>query len=318
MRSPSPRLGYVLVSLGALLFVVNAGVSRVVLRAGVTPVELTSLRITGTALCLGLVAVMAAPGSLRPPRGREFLLLVALGLTGVALVQWTYFVALDRLTVGMALLLEYTAPILVALWARFVQKEQVRTRLWYALALSIVGLAMIAEVWQGLTLDPVGVAAGFGAAVAFSAYFLLGEHGVSRLDPFPVFFWSFTFAAVALNLVSPVTALDWGAAATSVSLLGALGSWTIPVWVLLAWVVVPGTLIPFGCTIYSLRHLPVTTVTTVAFLEPVGAVVLGWLWFSESLTGVQVVGATLVVTGILLASSARPAHPALEPAPMVT
>ena len=276
------------------------------------------MRVTGTALCLGLVAVVAAPGTLRPPRGRELLLLVALGLTGVALVQLTYFVALERLTVGMALLLEYTAPILVALWARFVQKEQVRARLWYALALAILGLAMIAQVWQGLTLDPVGVAAGFGAAIAFSAYFLLGEHGVSRLDPFPVFFWSFAFAAIALNLVSPVTSLDWGAATMSVSMLGALDAWTVPSWVLLAWVVVPGTLVPFGCTLYALEHLPVTTVTTVAFLEPVGAILLGWLWFDESLTGVQVVGAALVVTGILLASSARPAHPALEPAPLMT
>ncbi len=115
-----------------------------------------------------------------------------------------------------------------------------------------------------------------------------------------------------------MTSLDWGAATTSVSMLGALDAWTVPLWVLLAWVVVPGTLVPFGCTLYALEHLPVTTVTTVAFLEPVGAILLGWLWFDESLTGVQVVGAALVVTGILLASSARPAHPALEPAPMVT
>ena len=209
-----------LVVLGAVLFVVNAGVSRVLLRAGLTPAELTSLRVTGTVVCLGLVMALVRPGTLRPPRGRTLLLMVALGLSGVALVQWAYFVALDRLAVGMALLLEYTAPILVALWARFVQKEQVRPRLWYALALSIVGLAMIAQIWHGFTLDPIGVAAGFLAAIAFAAYYLLSEHGVSRLDPLTVFFWSFAVAAVALNLVSPVTSLDWAAAGTSVSLLG--------------------------------------------------------------------------------------------------
>ena len=318
MSPRSPRLGYALVVLGAVLFVVNAGVSRVLLRAGLTPTELTSLRVTGTVVCLGVVMALVRPATLRPPRGRTLLLMIALGLSGVALVQWAYFVAIDRLAVGMALLLEYTAPILVALWARFVQKEQVRPRLWYALALSIVGLAMIAQVWHGFTLDPVGVAAGFGAAVAFAAYYLLSEHGVSRLDPLTVFFWSFAVAAVALNLVSPVTSLDWGAAGTSVPLLGALDEWSAPVWALLLWVVVPGTLMPFGCTIYALSHLPVTTVTTVAFLEPVGATVLGWVWFGESLNGVQCIGAALVVVGILLAASARTAHPTFEPTPVVT
>lgn len=318
MASGSPRLGYVLVSLGALLFVVNAGVSRVILRSGVDPTELTSLRVTGATVGLAVIGAVFRPASLRPPRGGDLLLVVALGLTGVALLQWTYFVAIDRLTVGMALLLEYTAPILVALWARFVQKEEVRGRLWFSLALSIVGLAMIAQVWQGFTLDPVGVAAGFGAAVAFSAYFLLGEHGVSRQDPLTVILWAFATAAVALNLVSPVTDLSRETAASSANLLGALDPWSAPLWVLLAWVVIPGTLVPFSFELYALQHLRATTVTTVAMLEPVGAVVLGWMWFGESLTPVQSLGGLLVMTGILLAASSRRAHPALEPAPAVT
>jgi len=318
MGSGSPRLGYVLVTLGAVLFIVNAGVSRVILRSGVDPTELTSLRVTGATVGLAVIGAVFRPVSLRPPRGRHLLLVVALGLTGVALLQWTYFVAIDRLTVGMALLLEYTAPILVALWARFVQKEEVRGRLWFSLGLSIIGLAMIAQVWQGFTLDPVGVAAGFGAAVAFSAYFLLGEHGVSRQDPLTVILWAFATAAVALNLVSPVTDLSRETAASSANLLGALDAWSAPLWVLLAWVVIPGTLVPFSFELYALQHLRATTVTTVAMLEPVGAVVLGWMWFGESLTAVQSLGGLLVMTGILLAASSRRAHPALEPAPAVT
>ena len=137
----NPALGLGLVTLGALLFIVNAGVSRVALRAGVDPVTLTTIRVTGTFLVLALVAAAFKPSALRPPPGRLRVLVVAHGLIGVAALQWTYFVAIDRLPVGMALLLEYQAPILVALWARFVQKESVRSRMWLGLALAMLGLA---------------------------------------------------------------------------------------------------------------------------------------------------------------------------------
>jgi drug/metabolite transporter (DMT)-like permease len=259
--------------------------------------------------------VLARRRALRPPRGRSLALVVALGLVGVALLQWTYFVAINRLPLGVALLLEYTAPVLVALWARFVRREPVRDRVWVALALSLAGLAVVSQVWHGLVLDGVGVAAGFGAAVAFAAYFLLGEQGVRDDDPLRVILWSFAAATVALNVVRPVTALGTEVAVETTALAGALWQIAAPVWLLLAWVVVLGTVMPFFLELFALQHLPATAVVMVAMLEPVGATVLGWAWFGESLTLVQTVGAVAVVAGILLAQTARPARDH-EPLPL--
>ena len=308
-----PALGFVLVLAGASMFIVNAGVSRVALRAGVDPVSLTTIRVTGTALVLLLVAGLFDRSALRPPSGRLALLLVAHGLIGVAALQWTYFVAIDRLPVGMALLLEYLAPILVALWARFVQKEQVRPRMWVGLALAMVGLGAATGVGQGLTFDTWGIVAGLGAAVCFATYFLIGEHGVGLLDPLRVILWSFLVATVALNLVSPITSFDTGLLTEQASLLGRLSEYDVPIWTLLAWIVVLGTLLPFGVELYALRHLRATTVTMIAMLEPVGVSVLGWVWFHEELTTVALVGGGAVVVGILLAQSARRAHVMVEP-----
>ena len=98
--------------------------------------------------------------------------MLGFGVTGVALVQYFYFVAIDRLPVGIALLIEFTAPVLVALFARFVYGEQVRRRMWLGIACSLGGLALVAEVWDGLTLDTVGVLAAFAAAVSLATYFL--------------------------------------------------------------------------------------------------------------------------------------------------
>jgi drug/metabolite transporter (DMT)-like permease len=313
MRSRSPVLGMSLVALGAALFIQNAGVSRVALRAGVDPLTLTTTRVTGTFVVLLAVAVLARRDALRPPGGRLGALLVGHGLVGVAALQWTYFVAIDRLPVGMALLLEYQAPILVALWARFAQHEQVRARLWLGLALAWGGLAAATGIWRGLAFDPVGVLGGVGAAVCFAAYFLIGEHGVGRLDPLRVILWSFLWATLGLNLVHPLTELPLSLLDDRVTLLGRLAGHTAPVWVVLAWIVVVGTVLPFGLELLALRHLRATTVTMVAMLEPIGVSAVGWAWFAESLDTVALLGGLAVVVGIVLTQSARRGAPAVEP-----
>jgi len=313
VRNRNPALGLALVVLGALLFIQNAGVSRVALRAGVDPVSLTTIRVTGTFVVLLMVAVLFRRDALGPPRGRIGWLLVVHGVVGVAALQWTYFVAIDRLPVGMALLLEYQAPILVALWARFVQGERVRRRMWLGLALAWGGLAAATGLWRGLELDALGILAGLGAAVCFATYFLVGEHGVGQLDPLRVILWSFLSATVALNLVHPVTSAPTGLLADEVSMLGRLAEHGAPVWAVLAWIIVVGTVLPFGVELVALRHLSATTVTMVAMLEPIGVGALGWVWFGESLDAVALAGGVAVVTGIVLAQSARRARVMVEP-----
>jgi drug/metabolite transporter (DMT)-like permease len=309
-----PGLGFALVGLGATLFIVNAGVSRVVLRAGVTPAELTTARITGTAVVLLLAALLSDRSSLRPPRGRLAPLLLVHGLVGVAALQWTYFVAIDRLPVGLALLLEYQAPLLVVLWARFVQQEVVRRRVWFGLGLALVGLAMATGILGGeLAWDPVGLLAGLAAAVCFATYFLVGEHGVAQLAPLRVMLWAFAVAAVAMNVAAPIWRFPAGLLDESASLLGTLSGAVVPVLLLVVWVVVLGTLAPFGVEIVALRHLSASTVTMVAMLEPVGVAFLGWLWFREDLGVVATLGCLLVLAGILAAQTGRRPHPLPEP-----
>ncbi len=221
MRSRNQPLGIALVVLSALCLIQNAGVSRVVLRAGLSPALLTTTRVTFTFLVLLVLALLLRRTALVPPRGRLLLLLVLHGAVGVAALQWTYFVAIDRLPVSMALLLEYQAPVLVALWARLVQKEAVRPRLWLGLALAVLGLAAATEVWNGARFDIVGILAGLGAALTFSAYFLIGEAGVAGLDPMRVILWSFGVATICMNLFAPLTGFDGGLLGERTSMLGA-------------------------------------------------------------------------------------------------
>jgi drug/metabolite transporter (DMT)-like permease len=178
---PRPALGYAMVAIAATLFAVNGTVSKVVLGSGISSGQLTEIRCAGALVGFALIAAATRPQSLRL-RHWELPLVAGLGVA-LALVQWSYFFAIHRLDIGIALLIQYVAPILVALWARFVFHERVRQRIWIALALSLSGLTLIVEIWHGGELSGPGVAACILAAVTYAAYVLIAEQGVRRRDP---------------------------------------------------------------------------------------------------------------------------------------
>lgn len=303
MPHPDPRLGYAFILLAAVLFGLNGGVSRVAMGSGLSPESFTTLRITLATLVFVAYAACFRRTALARPRGTALLLVVALGLVGVAGLQLTYNIAIDRLPLGIALLIEYLAPVLVVLWVRFVRREDVRPRMWAAVALSLVGLAVVSRVWNGLAFDGLGVVMALAAAVCFATYFLLGEHNVGADDPLRVILWAFVAATVVMNVFSPIWTTPELPSTTSA--LGRLDGIAVAPWLALGLVVVMGTVLPFFLGILALQHLPATIVTVVAMLEPVIAVVLGWAWFRESLTPVQVVGAVAVLAGIVLAQTSR-------------
>src|SRR5439155_7985125 len=217
------------------LFAVNGTVSKLVLRAGMDAPQLTTVRATGA--FAGLLALCLAVR----PRGlaishRELPLLAAYGLAGFFVVPLLYFVAISKLPVGIALLFEYTAPLLVAIWARFGQRHPVRPRLWVGLAASLAGLACVAEVWGDLRLNPVGIAAGMGAAVLLAVYYVAGAHGVAPRDPMSLTCWAFGVAALAGAAVRPW----WAFPAVVLS----RHSGGLPVWLLVGYVVVGGSIAP--------------------------------------------------------------------------
>jgi drug/metabolite transporter (DMT)-like permease len=221
------------------------------------------------------------------------------------MVQWLYFVAIHRLPIGIALLLEYLAPILIALWAWLVLREPVRRRIWAALLLALAGLTLVVEVWSGISLDGLGVAAALSAAVAYSVYVLMAERAVGRRDPASLLCFGFGFAALFWAVVQPPWRFPAAQLGDDVSLLGRLSGWSLPVWLLLVFVVVVGTMITFLLVTAALRHISATRVAIIAMLEPVVAGIVAFAWLGESFGALQLVGGGVVLAGIILAQTAR-------------
>jgi drug/metabolite transporter (DMT)-like permease len=299
-----PRLGYGMALAAATLWAVNGVVSKVIIESGDVPAQrLTEVRTTGAFLLLLPALAVARPQSLRVSRA-ELPMLLTFGV-GLAFVQWFYFEAISRLDIGVALLIQYVAPVLVALWARFAYHEPVRRRIWAALALSILGIALLVELWEGLTLDGLGVAAALGSAVTFAVYILSAERAVARRDPVSLVCYGFLLASIFWALVQPLTSFPFERVDDIVSLLGRLEDVSLPVWLPMAWMVVLGTIVPFALLAASLRHIPASRAAITAMFEPVAATAFAFAWLGESLTAGQLVGACVVLGAIVLAQTAR-------------
>ena len=299
-----PVLGYAMVLAAATLFGVNGPVAKVALSSGLTSLRLTEARCAGACAGLMLFAFVRDRSSLRVHRN-ELLRLAVFGIGGLALLQLFYFLAIHRLDIAIALLIQFLGPLLVAIYVRTFGHEQVRRRIWAALALSLTGLTLMVELWSGLALDGLGVVYALISAVIFAAYLLRAEYEVRYRDSVSLMAWGFFFATLFWTVAQPWWSFPVGRVAKTIPLQGRLASWHLPVWALVLWVVVLGSIVPFSLIVGALRHVSATRVVIAAMLEPVVATIVAWAWLEESLAPIQLVGAAFVLAAILLAQTAR-------------
>jgi drug/metabolite transporter (DMT)-like permease len=292
-----------MVAVAATLFAVNASVVKVIEHTRFDAQRLTEVRSTGAFIGLAVIVLLTRRSAIRITR-RQLVLVAALGIGGLALVQWSYFFAIHRLPIGEALLIQYLAPILVALWARFAWHEHVHGRIWVALGLSLAGLVLIVELWRG-KLDGVGIAVAAVACVSYTFYVLVAERGTRTRDPISLLAWGFVFASLFWAVTEPWWSFPIHRLDGSTSLLGNLSSLQSPIWLLVTWMVVLGSVVPFLLVVAALPRIGATRTAIVAMLEPVVAIVVAWAWLGESLDALQLAGGALTLAGIGLAQSAR-------------
>lgn len=314
------RLGTALSVAAAALFGLGASVSKVTLHSGVDPIRLTALRCTGTAICL-LVVILCTKPSLLRVRVADLAVLAVLGMTGAALVQFLFFVAIDRLPVGIALLLEFTAPFIIAVYSHVVLGQPAGRRSWLAIGLGIAGLAVVAKVWTDTGLDLLGALAGLAAAGCLAAFLMIGKQALRRHHPLTMSFWMFAVSSLFWAVAAPWWNFHFAALSTRASLLGVLDGIRVPIWVAVLWVVVLGTLVPYLLEIASLERLTPTAKGVVGMSEPLIAAAVAWAWIGEALDSSQLLGACLTLIGIAVirtghANSSRldgPRHATVPP-----
>ena len=284
--------GTALILLSAVCFGTSGTLAKPTMLAGLSPEQVAAARIGLAALMLAAGVAVVRPRLLLLRRA-DWPVLLGYGLLGVAGVQLCYFVAVERLPVGIAILLEFASPVLIALWTRFVRQTRLPRRMWLGIALAMAGLALVAQVWQGLSLDALGLLAGLCTAVCSAGYFLIGEHGATTRDPLGVVTWGMVIGAVVVCAIAP----PWTLPRAALTAPATIGPWRPPVWLLLIALALLCTALAYGLGTSALRHLPAPVASVVGLLEPVVAIVSAWALLGESLSWVQVAGAAVLLGG---------------------
>lgn len=296
--------GEIYLFLGAFLFAFNGIVSKIVLLDELSAWRLTQIRTGGAFVILFTFYIIFKRRELKPTK-TELPWLILFGVVGVAMVQAFYFVAIERMYVGIALLIEFTAPIWILLFLRFVLKKHVPRGLWYAIALALSGLLMITQIWSGLSVDDIGLLAAFFDALALAGYFLIGDLLGKTKSSGAIAVWGFGVASLILFFTLPVWNFPVSALSNELNLLQRFDQFSLPGWALILWIVIMGTIAPYLLVISGLKILSASTASIFGMIEPVLAGIFAWWWLNESLTLLQLIGCFVVLIGIGIADRAR-------------
>lgn len=292
--------------MGALVFAFNGVISTVVLDH-ISPFRLAQVRSVGAFLILFTIALITQRNSLKASK-KQLPMLAAYGIIGFAAVQAGYFLGIQRgVPLSLVLIVEFTAPIWIALWIKYVRKSFVPTSMWAAIALSLLGLILLAQVWNGLSFDLLGLFGAFFSAFALTVYFLIGKNFGTSRSALSLTVWGLGMASLTWLVSMPIWQFPFEVFTIDMDLQGVFAGKTLPGWLLILWIIIMGTIVPYLFVIAGLRLLSASTSSVIGMLEPVLAGVFAWIWLKQSWNGIQLLGAAVVLVGIYIADRARSA-----------
>ena len=284
--------GLVVGLVSAAGFGTSGALAKSLLEAGWTPGAAVTARITGAA------AVLLVPALLEL-RGRWHVLRANLGLVGaygvlaIAGCQLFYFNAVQTLSVGVALLLEYLGLVLVVGWV-WLHGRAPRRWTVVGVVLAIAGLVLVLDVVGGVTLDPAGVLWGLGAAIGVAAYFILSSREATGMPPLTMAAGGMVVGAVVLWCAGGVGLLPMRVSAADVVLAG----WSLPWFVPLTGLCLLSTAIAYATGIAAARLLGPKVAAFLGLTEVLFAVLFAWLLLDELPLPIQLAGGALIVAGV--------------------
>ena len=194
--------GYGSVLAAAVMWASSGTASKALFLSGITPFQLVQLRVTLAAAGLGLILAVFAPRHLKIRRA-DIISFWILGGVLLAAVQFTYLFTISKMPVATAILIQYTAPAMVALYSICFWGERPTMPKVVALVLSLLGCYLVVGGYTMslLRMNLLGAATGIASAVFFAEYSLFGERRMHRYGPWTVSFYAFLFAAVTWNVL---------------------------------------------------------------------------------------------------------------------
>jgi drug/metabolite transporter (DMT)-like permease len=296
------RLGLLLAVGSAFAFGMSGPLGKSLMEAGWSPTAAVTARLAGGAVAMAIFATLTRPGWVREAL-QHWKTVIAYGIVPIAGAQLCYYNAVSHLSVGVALLLEYTSPVLVVGWLWATTKRRPSKLTLGGVALAVAGIMLVLNVFSGTHINLTGVAWGLAAAICAACYFMMSDE-VSADSTEEGSLNSITLAAsglvvgaisVGLLGVSGVMPLTFTTRDTVVA--GVTTSWIVPV---VALALIP-TAIAYTLGIMGIARLRPRFASLVGLAEVMFAVLAAWALLGEALTPIQALGGAVVLAGLVLA-----------------
>ena len=287
--------GLTLALLSAAFFGSSGVGAKALIESGWTPGGAALARLAGGATVLLLVGTIAyrgrwpvAPGDLR--------LLLLYGVVAMAGTQFAYFNAVRTLDVGVALLIEFLAPVLLLIWTSLRSRTLPARLTLTGAATALAGLALVIDPRGTGPLDPGGVAWALGAAIGLSVFFALSSRERSGLPALVMATGGTLVGALAIAVVGVAGLVEVRMTTDRTLLAGAEVAWWIPT----LWLVLVATVAAYLTGIGAITRLGTRVASFVGLIEVLAAVLIAWLVLSELPGTPQLLGGILILAGIVL------------------
>lgn len=295
------RLGLPLAVAVAFAFGSSGAWARGLIDAGWTPGAAVTVRVWVAALVLLVPAVLALRGRWRALRQNAGMV-AAYGLLAVAATQLCYFQAVALMDVGIALLIEYTAPVAVLLWLWLRRGERPTRRSVLGAGIAFVGLVLMLDILTGAQVNVVGVLWALGAMVGAASYFVLSARADTGIPPIALAGSGLLLGAMGLSLAALVGVLPFAWTTGDVDYRFGAVPWFVPVLA----IGVIATALAYVLGIVSTRMLGSRLASFVALAEVVAALLFGWLLLGQLPGPLQALGGVLVLTGVVVVKLGEP------------
>jgi drug/metabolite transporter (DMT)-like permease len=306
------RLGLLFAIGSAFTFGMSGPFAKTLMEAGWSPTAAVTARLAGGALVMAVFATIVKPDWIHEARAHARTV-VAYGLVPIAGAQLCYYNAVARLSVGVALLLEYTAPILVVGWIWGTTRRRPRTMTLAGVALAVAGVMLVLNVFAGASINAIGVAWGLAAAICAACYFMMSDRVTadgSGLSSITLAAGGLVVGAVAVGLLGLTGAMPLTFTANNAEVAGL----TVPWWVPVIMLAVVATAIAYTLGISGVARLRPSFASLVGLGEVLFAVLSAWVLVGEAVTVTQAVGGVVVLLGLALARQGDRSAAQLEPA----
>jgi drug/metabolite transporter (DMT)-like permease len=282
------RLGYLYVSLAAILFAISGTSAKYLFNDGITAFQLIQMRTTLAFAGLLIWLCLKDPELLKISI-KSLPYFIGLGVFGIGSAQFFYLLAISKINVAAAILLHYTGPVFVALYVVFVQRQKLRFNTALAILGTMVGCFLVVGAYNLhiFALNRAGIIAGVLAAVSFAVYSILSEYGMRRYTPWAVLLYGMLFAALIWNSLHP-------------PLEAFLHRYSPFQWGLILFIGICGTIFPFGLYFEGIKRIKPTHASITATLEPISAGVIAAVFLGEVLVTLQIIGGLIVIVSIII------------------